>query len=47
MIVSGAPLYLTVSALAILVAIGLFRASGNWRGKTREELDREVEKYTK
>ena len=47
MIVSGAPILMTLGAAAIVGVIALFHASRNWRGKTKEELDREVEKLTK
>ena len=47
MIVTGAPLFLVLGAVAIVGVIALFRASSSWKGKTKEEMDREVEKYTK
>ena len=47
MIVQGAPILMTLGAAAIVGVIALFHASRNWKGKTKEELDREVEKYTK
>ena len=47
MIVTGAPVFLTLGAAAIVGVIALFRASGSWKGKSREDMDRQVEKYTK
>jgi len=41
------PNYLALGAMVLVAVIALFRASGNWRGKNREELDKEIEKYTK
>lgn len=47
MLVQGAPLFLVLGAAGIAAAIAVFRASAGWKGKNKEELDREVEKYTK
>ena len=47
MTVQGAPIFLTLGAVAVTGVIALFCASGSWKGKNREELDREVEKRTK
>ena len=47
MIVSGAPLFLVLGGIGIAVAIAAFRSSGSWKEKNREELSREVDKYTK
>ena len=47
MIVTGAPLFLVLGGIGIAVAIAAFRASGNWKEKNKEEVNREVEKLTK
>ena len=46
MIWSG-PNYLTLWAMVLVGVVAVFHASRNWRGKNREELDKEVEKYSK
>ena len=47
MLVQGAPLFLVLGAVGIAAAIVVFRASAGWKGKNKEELDRQVGKYTK
>ena len=47
MIVQGAPVFLALGAVIIAVAVAVFRASGSWKDRNREEVNREIEKYTK
>ena len=47
MIVQGAPVFLALGAVAVAVAVAVFRASGSWKDRNREEVNREIEKYTK